>query len=46
MKVLELIERLREFDPQLEVQIITMGDLALDVTDIEEDDGFVVIEAE
>ena len=51
MKVRELIERLNEFDQELEVQIDTTSasqyDTVLDITDVDEDEyGRVVLEVE
>jgi hypothetical protein len=49
MKVLELIERLREFDPQLEIEVWSpvFGNDTRDITDLDDDgQGTLVIEVE
>lgn len=50
MKVSELIERLREFDPELEVSVqsptITGDDVTFDIIDIEDEGDTLFIEVE
>lgn len=50
MKVSELIERLREFDPELEVRVqsptITGDDVEFDIIDIEDEGDTLFVEVE